>query len=104
MALARIQRVYFIPTDLLQAFEKLPVSRSGSIGIAIHEAYHDPDRLGRTLSKRLKSNEVTSPEKVKTGVSLAPEIVAMLDELAEKSQFSIEQVLRLCMEGYILKL
>lgn len=100
-------RTYNVTDHLLEAYERLPISRSSAMTMAVSEAFKNPQLLERALGRRIKSPEsdlLTARKTTRVSVTFSPETVDQLNHLALVTQLPIEHALRLAMEAYIHKL
>lgn len=91
-----------VSQEVLDMFEKLPISRSAAIVASINLVARKPDLLHIALRHRM--TEVRSGNNVRVSYTREAKIEPMIDTLANMTDMSGEQVIRLCMEAYIYKL
>ena len=94
-----------VSQEVLDMFEKLPISRSAAIVASINLVARKPDLLHIALHHRMSEvTEVRSGNNVRVSYTREAKIEPMIDTLAQMTDLSGEQVIRLCMEAYIYKL
>lgn len=99
--LSKIQKLT-VATEVLDAFELLPLSRSAAIGQAILAAGKRPELIPLALRERM--SQTRSGNNVRVSYTRENRLDAMIKRLAEMTDLSGEQVVRLCMEAYLYKL
>ena len=91
-----------MPTSLVKAFEKVPMTRSAAISQAIINADRNPDLLAHAF--RLRLSQPFEENDARITYTRDIRIEAIVKRLAEMTKLSSEQVVRLCMEAYIHRL
>lgn len=91
-----------VSNEVLELFEGLPLSRSAAIGMSILAVSRKPDLLHVALRHRMTQERTGN--NVRVSYTREPRLEAMIDRLAEMTDLSGEQVIRLCMEAYIYRL
>ena len=88
--------------DLVDKFEKLPITRSRAINLAIGYAAKDPELLVQALRFRFSQPHLEND--VKVTYSRDTKLDEVLENLTHMTKLPAEQVIRLCMEAYINRL
>lgn len=99
--IAKIQKLT-VPTEIIDLFLKLPLTRSAAIGQSILAASRRPDLI--PLALRLRMTQVRSGNNVRVSYTREQRLDAMIERLAQMTDLSGEQVIRLCMEAFVHKL
>lgn len=97
----RTNRVAHLDADIhaLLTAQKLSIATIASL--AIDSAYKNPENLGQALSLRLKRKKVVTEVK-RTTISGVDDTFSKATELGEQSGLSMEQVLRLAIEAWLI--
>lgn len=106
MAENRVNRVFRIRKPLLEAFDRLPVTRSAAIALALLGLQKAPESvIVRGVQRRLRADDIsdTNGDTSQVCLSLAPNLLDTLLTLAKQTKMSIEYVLHLAMEDYLVK-
>ena len=88
--------------ELLDAAEKLPMSRSALIVRSISNAGTRPDVVHLALRRRM--TEPRTENNVRVSYTRDPRVEPIIERLVEMTDLSAEQVIRLCMSAYIHQL
>ena len=92
----------FATQDLVDKFDKLPITRSRAMNLAIGYAGKDPELLVQALRFRLSQPHVENS--VKVSYSRDIKLEGALETLTHMTKLPAEQVIRLAMEAYINRL
>lgn len=90
-----------LPIEVVAALELLPLNRSAAIGQAIIGGSHRPDLL--PLALRIRMSKARSGNNVRISYSRELRMDDMIARLAQMTDLSGEQVIRLCIEAFIHK-
>lgn len=90
------------PEDLVERFDKLPLTRSAAITQAILNVEREPELLAQAF--RLRLHQPYEENGVRVAYTRDTRIDETLKKLTDMAKLPGEQVVRLCMEAYIYKL
>ncbi len=91
-----------IPTRMVKAFKRVPLTRSAAIRQAVLQADVDPELLVDAFKLRLSMPFEDNDARI--SYTRDKKTDAIVKRLTEMTKLSSEEVVRLCMEAYIHRL